>query len=46
MDEEEFKREIKDLVDMINNLRLIKDKGRRRWLKTIIREQLRILIKD
>lgn len=36
MSEEEFKKEVQDLVAMLNNLRLIKDKGRRRWLKAEI----------
>ena len=46
MTDEEFKREVQDLIEMLNHLRLIKDKGRRRWLKAEIRVQLRALIKD
>lgn len=46
MSEEEFKKEVQDLVAMLNNLRLIKDKGRRRWLKAEIIIQLRALMKD
>lgn len=46
MTDEEFKREVQDLVDMLNLLRLIKDKSRKRWLKVEIRNQLRLLLKD
>lgn len=46
MSDEEFKKETKDLVEMLNNLRLIKDKGLRPWLKVEIKEQLRKLLKD
>ncbi len=40
MTDEEFKREVQDLVDMLNNLRQIKDKGRTKWLKREIRAQM------
>lgn len=40
MTDEEFKTEVQDLVKMLENLRLIKDKGRKRWLKAEIRAQL------
>lgn len=33
MTDEEFEREVSDLVEMLKSLRLIKDKGRKRWLK-------------
>lgn len=33
MTDEEFKREAQDLIEMLGSLRLIKDKGRRRWLE-------------
>jgi hypothetical protein len=46
MTDEEFKREVQNLVDMLNNLRLIKDKGLRRWLKVEIRNQLNQLLND
>ena len=46
MTDEEFKREVQDLVDMLNSLRLIRDKGRRQWLKAYIRLQLRNLQQD
>ncbi len=46
MSDEEFAKEVKDLVDMLNNLRRIKDKGRRPWFKAEIKEQLRKLLKD
>lgn len=40
MTDEEFEKEVQDLVDMLNSLHLIKDKGRTKWLKREIREQL------
>ncbi|MDE6801434.1 MAG: hypothetical protein K2J07_04905 [Muribaculaceae bacterium] len=46
MTDEEFKREVESLVENLNSLRLIKDKGRRKWLKREIRDQIIALIKD
>ncbi len=46
MTDEDFEREVQDLVEMLNNLRRIKDKGRRQWLKAEIRAQLVKLTKD
>lgn len=46
MTDEDFKKEVQDLVDMLNTLRLIKDKGRKGWLKREIRRQLQIILKD
>lgn len=46
MTDEEFKTEVKDLVEMLNNLHRIRDKGLRPWLKAEIKEQLRKLLKD
>ncbi|MCM1139735.1 MAG: hypothetical protein NC453_14300 [Muribaculum sp.] len=46
MTDEEFEKEVKDLVEMLNNLHRIKDKGLKRWLKAEIKEQLRKLLKD
>lgn len=46
MTDEEFKKEVDDLVDMLNILHRIKDKGNRRWLKVEIREQLRRLLNE
>jgi hypothetical protein len=46
MTDEEFRKEVQDLVDMLNHLRLIKDKSRKRWLKVEIRNQLRLLLSD
>lgn len=46
MSDEDYKKEVQDLVAMLNNLRLIKDRGRKRWLKAEIRNQLRVLMKD
>lgn len=44
MTDDEFKREVADLVELLNSLRLIKDKGRKRWLKAEIRNRLRLLL--
>ena len=46
MTDEEFKKEVDDLVEMLNTLRLIKDKGRTKWLKREIRYQLIKLTQD
>lgn len=46
MTDEQFQKEAQDLIENLKNLRLIRDKGRRKWLKVIVKEQLRILIKD
>lgn len=46
MTDEEFKKEVQDLVDMLNILRRITDRGRKRWLKAEIRNQLRLLLTD
>ncbi|MBD5199372.1 MAG: hypothetical protein HDS83_03155 [Bacteroidales bacterium] len=45
MTDEEFEKEVQDLVDMLNSLHLIKDKGRTKWLKREIREQLIKILK-
>lgn len=45
MTDEEFKNELQDLVAMIENLRLITDRGRQRWLKAEIRAQLTKVMK-
>lgn len=37
MSDEEFAKEVADLVDLLNSLRLIKDKGRAKWLRAEIR---------
>ncbi|MDE5877546.1 MAG: hypothetical protein K2H47_08665 [Muribaculaceae bacterium] len=46
MDDETFKKEVEDLVAMLTNFRLIKDKGRKRWLKVEIRHHLTTLLND
>lgn len=46
MEEDQFEKEVDDLVAMLNTLRLIKDKGRKRFLKAAIRLQMRKLLKD
>ena len=46
MTDEEFKKEVKDLVDMLENLHLIRDKGLTKWLKREIRAQLIKIIKE
>lgn len=45
MTDEEFKKEVQDLVEMLNILHLIKDKGRTKWLKREIRAQLITILK-
>lgn len=40
MTDDEFKKEVEDLVEMLNHLRLIKDQGRTKWLKREIRAQM------
>lgn len=46
MTDEEFEREVRDLVEMLNNLHRIRDKGLRKWLKAEIRYQLIKLLED
>lgn len=46
MTDDDYLKEVKDLVDMLNSLRLIKDKGQRKWLKAEIRHQLTKLLRD
>ncbi len=46
MTDEEFKKEVLDLVEMLYSLHLIKDKGRGKWLKREIRAQLIKILKE
>ncbi len=46
MTDEEFEKEVKDLVEMLNNLRRIKDKGLTKWLKREIRELIIRILKE
>lgn len=46
MTDEEFEKEVRDLVDLLNNLHRIPDKGLRKWLKAEIRYQLIKLLED
>lgn len=46
MTDEEFKKEVEDLVEMLNNLRRIRDRGLKKWLKAEARRQLQLLLKD
>lgn len=46
MTDEEFEKEVKDLSEMLRILRLIKDKGHRKWLKREIRDSVIKLTKD
>ncbi|MBD5294862.1 MAG: hypothetical protein HDS25_01125 [Bacteroides sp.] len=46
MTEEEFEKELDDLVGMLRTLRLIRDSGRRRIFKAEIRIQLNRAMKD
>lgn len=44
MSDEEFEKEVRDLVEMLNDLHRIRDKGLTKWLRREIREQLRKII--
>ncbi|MBP3534490.1 MAG: hypothetical protein J6J53_00600 [Muribaculaceae bacterium] len=46
MTDEEFQNGLQSMVEMLLNFRLIQDRGRRRWLKAEIRNQLRLLLTD
>ncbi|MBO5030164.1 MAG: hypothetical protein J6C59_11205 [Muribaculaceae bacterium] len=46
MTDEQFQKEVQDLVEMLNDLRRIKDIGRKRWLKAEIQLFLRAILKD
>ena len=46
MSDGEFEKEVRDLVEMLNNLHRIRDKGLRKWLKAEIRYQLIKLLED
>lgn len=37
MTDEEFKKEVQDLVDLLNYLHLVKEKDRTKWLKREVR---------
>lgn len=45
MTDEEFEKEVRDLVEMLNNLHRIKDKSLTKWLKREIRAQLIKILK-
>lgn len=46
MTDEEFEKEVRDLVEMLNNLHKIKNKGLTKWLKNEIRAQLIKILKE
>ena len=46
MTDEEFEKEVQDLAALLRNLRLIRDKGQRKWLVREIRALLIKLTKD
>lgn len=46
MTDEEYKKEVNDLSEMLYNLRRIKDKGRTKWLKREIRALLIKILKS
>ena len=46
MTDEEFEKEVKDLTEMLRILRLIRDKGHRKWLRREIRSLVVKLTKD
>lgn len=45
MTDEEFEKEVQDLVEMLSSLHRIRDKGRTKWLKREIREQMIKILK-
>lgn len=45
MTDDEFKKGVEELKEMLESLRLIRDRDRRKWLKTEIRYQLNQLMK-
>jgi hypothetical protein len=46
MTDEQFQKEVEDLLELLKNFRLIKDKGRKQWLKTELRHLLNKLMQD
>ncbi len=46
MTEEDFISGLDDLIGMLKSFRQIKDRGRKRWLRTEIRNLLRLLMKE
>lgn len=46
MTDKEFEDEVRDLGEMLRNLRRIRDRSRKKWLKAEIRRQLQLLLKD
>lgn len=46
MTDEQFMKEVEDLVEMLKSLLLIRDKGKKRWLKTEIRALVQRLLRD
>lgn len=46
IEEDEFEKKVEDLTAMLRPLRLIQDKGRRKFLKQEIRLLLNTLIRD
>lgn len=46
MSDEEFKKEVEDLVEMLNNLHHIRDKGLTKWLKREIKARLINILKN
>ena len=46
MTDEEFEKEVRDLVEKLNNLHRIKDKDLTKWLKREIRDQLIQILRE
>lgn len=46
LEENEYRKERDDLIGMLDSLRLIKDKGQRKFLKKEIRVILNLLLHD
>lgn len=46
MSDEEFKKEVKDLVEMLDNLHQIRDRNLTKWLKREIRAQMVRILRE
>lgn len=46
MTDEEFEKELEDLMELFRDLRLIKDRGRKQWLRAVIRDLVSRLLRS
>lgn len=46
LEENDYQKEVENLVGMLDSLRRITDKGKRKWLKNEIRAAVLLLTKD